>query len=171
MTPSQYDGEVTQSAWARHFRCRRDVYGGLTLVLVGTGVVAEGARHTIGTLTRMGSGYFPAVLGVILALLGGCIAMSGSMAAPGQPETARGEEVHPPDLRGCTAIVAGVLAFAVFGAYFGFAAGTFGLVFISAIGDRTMTLKGAFALAAGMTAVAAGVFWYLLEIPFQLVTW
>jgi len=76
-----------------------------------------------------------------------------------------------PDWRGCGAIVIGVLSFIILGEYFGLGPATFVCVLISALGDRTMTLLGAFVLALAMTAVAAGLFVYLLQVQFPIVRW
>ena len=54
---------------------RRDLYAGVLLILVGLGAVIEGRNHSIGSLTHMGAGYFPIVLGVILAGLGAVIGL------------------------------------------------------------------------------------------------
>ncbi len=164
-------GEGWRDVFARHFLSRRDIYGGLLMVGVGVGAILEGLRHHIGSLTHMGAGYFPVILGVILAALGAAIAVSGALNGSGEVEVEPGETFHLPDVRGCLCIISGIISFIVLAEYAGFGPATFALVFISAMGDRTMSWKGALALACVMTSVLAGLFWYALQIPFQLVIW
>jgi hypothetical protein len=149
---------------------RRDLLAGGLLILFGAGTIAEGLNHPIGTLRQMGSGFFPVALGVILVVLG--LVIAAVAAIPGRAP-GRGSEAAfvPPDWRGFFAIVSGIIAFIVLGAYFGLAPAAFGLVFISAMGDRSATLKSALVLALAMTAVATILFWYLLQIQFPLLRW
>jgi hypothetical protein len=149
---------------------KRDLLAGGLLVLFGAGTIAEGLHHPIGTLRQMGSGFFPVALGAALVLLGVVIAAVAAIPsrAPGQRYEAT---FVPPDWRGCFAIVAGIIAFILLGEYLGLAPAAFGLVFISAIGDRSATLKSALVLALAMTAVATVLFWYLLQIQFPLLRW
>ena len=146
------------------FRHGRDYYAGALMALLGSGVVAQGMTLRIGTLTNMGPGYFPIALGAILALLGLVIAATGS-------GTSDPADTLVLDVRGCAFIIAGTVAFIVLGEAFGFVAGTFSAVFLSALGDTKATLKGSLLLAAGMTLAGATVFTWLLSIPFQLFHW
>ena len=139
--------------------------------MVAFGVVAilEGRRLSLGTLTAMGAGYLPFALGLLLLLLGLAIA-AGPFMHPATGGDGH-EAVVAPDWRGCAAIVGGVAAFLVLGDFAGLGPATFGLVFISAMGDRTATLRGSLILSAAMTAIAAGLFVYLLQVQFPIVRW
>ena len=53
----------------------RDIIGGLGLAAVGLFAVIYGQRYEFGDLNRMGPGYFPIVLGSMLAGLGVLIAL------------------------------------------------------------------------------------------------
>lgn len=48
----------------------RDIVGGLLLIGVGLFAAFYAQRYELGSLQRMGPGYFPVALGVILAILG-----------------------------------------------------------------------------------------------------
>ena len=45
---------------------------------------------------------------------------------------------------------------------------TFTCVFVSALGDRTATLKSSLLLATGVTLVGGFLFSYVLKVPFPL---
>ena len=48
----------------------RDFWAGLIYLSIGVAVVVLGRRYEMGTSARMGPGYFPVVLGALLALIG-----------------------------------------------------------------------------------------------------
>ena len=48
---------------------------------------------------------------------------------------------------------------------------TFACVFVSALGDRTATLKSSLVLAAGVTVFGVLLFSYLLKVPFPIFRW
>jgi Tripartite tricarboxylate transporter TctB family len=148
---------------------KRDLLGGLLLFVVGIAAILEGRTYDIGTLTRMGTGFFPVVLGGVLAALGGLIALSALRSSspavdPFMPPTAILEMANTPSLRGFVAIVLSIVAFIVLGKFFGLAPAAFFTVFISALGDRTSTIKRAAILAVILTVFALVVFSYLLQI-------
>ena len=53
----------------------RDLLGGLLMIAIGGFAVIYGQRYEMGQLQQMGPGYFPVVLGSILAVLGVFIAV------------------------------------------------------------------------------------------------
>lgn len=166
--PAGHPKTDRQDAIIHHFLTWRDVYGGILLSLIGLGTILEGSRHSIGSLTRMGAGYFPVILGVVLTAIGLAIAILTVMKGGGSTELEPGEHFHLPDVRGFVAIISGIVAFIALAAFWGFAPATFALVFISALGDRDSTLKSAAILAAVMTAILIGLFWYALRLPIKL---
>jgi hypothetical protein len=145
----------------------REYYGGALMMLIGLAAIAQGSSYKIGSLTAMGSGFFPVALGVILVLLGIFIAGTAHRA----PAEVIAEERAPIEWRGWICILASVAAFVVLGKYGGLLPATFAVVFISALGDRGNTLISALLLAVAMSAVCVVVFWWLLQVQFPLFTW
>jgi uncharacterized membrane protein len=141
------------------------------MMLIGTGAIAQGASYGLGSLTAMGSGFFPVALGVVLTLLGVWIAATAHHAADGATEIAPQEEPVPREWRGWLCILASVAAFVVLGKYGGLLPATFAVVFISALGDRDNTLLSALVLAVAMSIVCVVVFWWALQVQFPLFTW
>ena len=149
---------------------RRDYYGGGLMVLIGVGAVIQGISYRVGTLTQMGSGFFPVSLGVILTVLGALIAGNARRA---RPETVLTEEddFQPrerPEWRGWLCILAGISSFAIIGPYGGLLLATFATVFISALGDRNNTWRSALVLAVIMSLIAFLVFWWALQLQIPL---
>jgi hypothetical protein len=140
---------------------RRDYYAGALMVLLGGGAAYVGSHYAMGSLTRMGPGYFPTVLGVLLAGLGIVIAGTAPYApAPNvsEPETTR------PDWRGWLCITGGTLLFILLASRAGLVPAIFACVFVAALGDRENNWKQAAALAAGVTFFGTLLFAYVLHI-------
>ncbi|HVL75963.1 MAG TPA: tripartite tricarboxylate transporter TctB family protein [Noviherbaspirillum sp.] len=139
---------------------------GASVLVTGIGVatVFGGMAHHVGTAARMGPGYFPIALGILLILLGAIIGLvTDRDALEKEPADPRGV-----DLRGWFCVIAGIVLFMVLGEYAGFIPGTFALVFVAALGDREHSLLSAALLAAGVTVLGVLVFTQLLELNIPL---
>jgi len=147
---------------------KKDFYAGLLMVLLGAGIGLNSTTYTLGTFAHMGPGLFPFILGVLMVLVGALIFITG-LATPFE----EGQRILPVAMewRGWACILAGPLMFVLFGLYFGMAAATFMCVFVSALGDRTATLKGSAVLAAVVAVVGCLLFSYVLKVPFPLYRW
>jgi len=164
---------------------KRETWAGVTMIVIGLVVIAESMTYTIGTGARMGPGYFPLLLGGLLALLGVIISFSSDPEEDEKldqvldmPEAADLDHQHEKPvtkqadrLRGMGAIVLGILAFMLFGRFGGLVPATFALVFISAMGDINNKVKSALILAAVITVMGVGIFHYGLQLQFPLFRW
>lgn len=142
----------------------RDYYGGALMVLIGLAAVYAGLGYHLGTLARLGPGFFPVLIGGLLAATGVAIAASAS------PVRESGDKLAP-EWRGWLCIVGGLLAFVVLGIYGGLIPGTFALVFITAMGDRKNTVKSAALLALAMVVIAIVLFRWALQLQLPLFSW
>jgi hypothetical protein len=145
---------------------RRDYLGGAVMFALGAAAAIQGSTYQIGTLSRMGSGFFPVTLGVILALTGLAIAIVARFTVY-EGEAAR----RPPEWRGWLCIGASIVGFSVFGVYGGLLPATFVIVFVSALADRRNTVKSSAALALAMVGVCVVIFWWGLQLQFPLFSW
>lgn len=151
---------------------RRDYYGGALMCLIGLGAAAQGLQYSFGSLTRMGPGFFPTCLGVILVLLGISIAATAKRPAlrEGVQEGVPVERPQP-EWRGWLCILASIVAFVVLGKWGGLVPASFAVTFISAFGDRDNTWKSALVLATIITILSVVVFWWALQLQFPLFSW
>ena len=53
----------------------KDFYAGVLFVAVGIAAIVIAANYPLGTAARMGPGYFPRILGILLILLGSALAL------------------------------------------------------------------------------------------------
>ncbi|HEX7387799.1 MAG TPA: tripartite tricarboxylate transporter TctB family protein [Castellaniella sp.] len=146
-------------------RLNKDYYAGALMILFGLGAMIAGSRYHLGTLRRMGPGFFPAAVGGLLILCGIIIAIEG---LAGQNVS---DGKTKPEWRGWLCIIGGIAAFILLGAYLGLIPATFAIVFISGMGDRHNTLKGVLVLSAITCAVAVVIFWWALGMQFPLLMW
>lgn len=147
---------------------KQDAWASALLCALGLFVVVHGSSYSLGTLSRMGPGFFPVALGVLLIFLGVLnLFTSGQTADDESDETL----TAPPDWRGWLCIIGGVVAFIAVGKYGGLIPATLALVFISALGDRTHTLLSALALAVFVTILGVVIFSWGLDLQFPLFRW
>ena len=141
------------------------------MLLFGLSAVWAGTSYRIGSLERMGPGFFPVALGVILALAGVAIMIGAAANAIAEGKEENKEANLRPEWRGWICISLSIVAFVILGKYGGLVPATFGIVFISAMGDRQNTVKNALILAAAMCLVCVLIFWYALQVQFPLFQW
>jgi putative Ca2+/H+ antiporter (TMEM165/GDT1 family) len=146
---------------------KRDLYAGGLIVLVGLGTVLEARTYNTGTLTHMGPGFFPMMLGAALIIVGVMIAGSATAARADD-----GTLVLPqPEWRGWLCIIAGPILFIVLGHYGGLIPATFSCVFVAALGDRSATVKGSLILAVAVTVFSVLLFSHVLHVPLPPLRW
>jgi sulfite exporter TauE/SafE len=161
---------VLHDLMARLLR-NRDFYAGGLLVLIGLVAVTVAPGYGIGTPMRMRPGFFPTALGVILILLG--IAITGTGLAQTREEQVDALSKIPDKIewRGWTCVLGGPVAFVLLGQAFGLIPAAFGCVFVSALGDKTSTIKGAAILAVIVSVLGAFFFSHLMRVPFPMLEW
>jgi hypothetical protein len=144
----------------------KDYYGGGLMFLLGVGAIYRGLGYQMGTLTRMGPGYFPVAVGTVLAVMGLLIALGARRQASDTKA-----ESHTPEWRGWSCIILASIAFIVLGHWGGLIPATFAVVFIAALGDRQNSLKSALLLALAMVVACVIIFSWALQLQFPLFRW
>jgi hypothetical protein len=141
-------------------RRSKDFQAGLLFLAIGAGAIAVARNYPFGTSMRMGSGYFPTVLGAILVLFGVFLMARG----------ARSHERAPVawGWKPLACIAASMVLFGIILPRFGLVPALVALFFTAAFGGREFRFREVLALTAVMTVFAVGVFVYLLKLPFQL---
>jgi putative tricarboxylic transport membrane protein len=144
---------------------KRDFYAGGLIILFGVAVTLDSTTYIIGTMTHMGPGLFPLMLGIGLTFIGTLI-VGAALVTPLSDD----EHILPKqrEWRGWGCILAGPILFIIMGEFFGLVPAIFSCVFVSALGDRTATLKGSAILAASVSFFGVLLFSYVLKIPFPM---
>lgn len=152
-----------------------ELQAGLLVLMIGIGIVAGSLQFHIGTLRRMGPGYFPLILGALLTIIG-IFLMFSKVAADDKPiETAdageSAESGRPASIRPWTMIVLGMLSFVALGERTGLLPATFVLVMLSALGDRKNTLRECLILAVIVSLAAVIIFHYVVQMRMPVLAW
>lgn len=141
-------------------RSRKDFYAGLIFLFFGLFTLAINRSYPMGTATRMGPGFFPFLLGIIVALLGFLIATCSLMG--------KVEGVHPLAMRPLVLVLGAVIVFAILVQPLGLVLGILVLVVISSLGGPEFHLRDVVILYFVLAAMAVGVFVYGLGLPFKV---
>ena len=147
---------------------KRDFYAGGLMTLLGAVVTLDSMTYSLGSLTHMGPGMFPLMLGVTLTVVGVLI-LGAAVATP----LAQDERILPKkkEWRGWGCILAGPILFIFLGNSGGMIPATFACVFVSALGARHATWKSALILATVVTVCGVILFNYLLQVSLPMWRW
>jgi uncharacterized membrane protein YhdT len=148
------------------FKMKRDYYAGGLMLLLGVGAAVTGTNYKFGTLARMGPGFLPVMLGIVLAFLG--ILIAGTALGSSEDDDKKFLPDNP-QWFGWACIICGPILFIIFGMFGGMIPAIFSCVFVCALGDKTATYKSSAILAASITVFGVVLFHYLLSIPFPLL--
>jgi hypothetical protein len=143
---------------------RANVIGGLLAIAVGVVTIVESSEYAIGTVRRMGPGFFPIVLAGLMVTLG--IGMLLLSRRGGEDDA-----IERPAFRGILFVMAGILAFALLIDRLGLAPAVTAAVVVSAMADPAPNLPHVALLALGTAALTALVFVYLLGLNMPVVQW
>jgi hypothetical protein len=152
----------------------KDFWGGVIFAAIGLlfAVIARGvaigdnvllAGYTMGTPARMGPGFFPFWLGVILIALGAAISIMGVRAR--QTHEGRLERFH---LKELAFVLGSIVLFGVLLKPIGMVAAGLLLVVGASMGSATFNLRKALLLAVFLVAFCALVFVEGLKLPIPL---
>ena len=144
-------------------KSQRDFWSGLMFFSFGAVAVYIARDYPMGAAMRMGPGYFPTYLGVLLMLMGVVIAVRGIVG--------RGEEIGGWALRPLIVLSVAILVFAYAMDTLGFVPGLALLILGSALASREFRLLEALALATVLIIGAVAIFIYGIELPYRLFWW
>jgi hypothetical protein len=145
-------------------RLTADLLTGLLFLAFGLFVVIYGSRYPLGTLQRMGPGYYPLLASSGLVVLG--VVLVGRSVVKGG-----GDMLSAINVRPLLLILLGTLAFGLLIERVGFLAASLAAVILTRFAERDVRLAETAALALGLTAFTTAIFWYALGMPLRLVVW
>ena len=153
-------------------KSQKDFFSGLTFMAAGAAFAWGASTYPIGTAARMGPGYFPLVLGVLLTLLGAVITFKALVV-----ETEDGEKMGAWAWRPLFFILSANLVFGLLlGGMprfhipaMGLVAAIYALTFIASLAGDGFQLKEVGLLASVLAVLSYLVFIVLLKLP--LAAW
>lgn len=139
----------------------KDFWSGVMLIAIGSGAVVMARDYPFGTPQRMGAGFFPIVLGVVLVMFGLFFAARGLRA----PVPIEGSWSLRP-------LIVLPLAFVLFGLLMekaGFVPAMLVLIAGSAAAGTEFRLGEVLALSVLLTSLCVALFIYALGLPYPLI--
>jgi hypothetical protein len=142
-------------------RSQKDLAAGLIYVLAGAGFSLGALNYKLGDAARMGPGWFPFWVGVVLAAVGVIT------AATSLRRTAAEDRVQRPELRAVAWIIGAVVLFGLLLQPLGMVLALAVLVIVSSMASHEFTWKGALLNTVFMVLFSVGAFiWGInLQIP------
>jgi len=134
-----------------------ETFGGLVVALFGLGVCLEALHYPLGHLTRMGPGFLPIVVGVMVVLLGLSIAFGKEKSV----------EIKPRNLRAPVFVFASLLAWALLLKPAGLVIATMALVVIAAFAHPKPNPKRVLITLVVLPVMSTIVFVYGLGLPIR----
>ncbi|MFJ4293125.1 tripartite tricarboxylate transporter TctB family protein [Cupriavidus sp. NPDC089707] len=144
-------------------RKQTDFLSGLMFVVVGLSFSYIARGYTMGTAARMGPGYFPFWLGIMLALLGAVVAF-GAMSKEGKADS-----MARWDIKTLLWILGSVVLFGLVLKPLGMVLSVLALVLVSSMASHEFTWKGAILNAAVLVAISTVAFVYGINL--QMPVW
>jgi hypothetical protein len=168
------NGNVEKSISRRSFvkiKSQKDFFSGLMFTVVGGSFAVGATSYTVGNGARMGPGYFPLVLGVLLALLGAAIMFKALVV-----ETPTGDRIGAWAWRPLLFVIAANLLFGVLlGGLpsiklpaMGMVAGIYGLTIVASLAGERFNLKEVLVLATILSIGSYLAFIVLLKLQFPV---
>ena len=154
-----------------NIKSQKDFFSGLMFTAVGVAFAWGATKHSLGTGARMGPGYFPLMLGILMAILGGVITFKSLVV-----ETEDGDKVGTWAWKPLLFIIAANLLFGLllgglpsikFPA-FGMIAAVYGLTIVASLAGEEFKIKEVMVLATILAIMCYLAFILLLKLQFPV---
>jgi vacuolar-type H+-ATPase subunit I/STV1 len=139
----------------------KDFYAGLLFIAFGIAAIVIGRSYPLGTAARMGPGYFPRLLGILLILLGGALSLA---ALRGQGPPLPGWKWRPISI-----VLLSVVAFGLVLTHAGLVLSTIGLIVIASTASREFRFRDSVLSSLVLAGLSVGVF--VIGLKLQLPIW
>ncbi len=154
-----------------NIKSQKDFFSGLMFMVIGVAFAWGATTYSVGTGARMGPGYFPLLLGILLALLGGVVTFKSLVV-----ETEDGEKIGSWAWKPLFYIIAANLVFGVLlGGLpsiklpaFGLIAAIYALTVIASMAGEEFKLKEVLILATILSIMSYLAFIMLLKLQFPV---
>ena len=152
-------------------KSQKDFFSGLMFMGVGVAFAWGATNYNVGTGARMGPGYFPLVLGILLAVIGTVIAFKATVI-----ETVDGDKIGKWAWKPLGFILAANFTFGILLAglpslgipAMGLIVAIYGLTFISSLAGSTFNAKEVFILATVLAVGSYVAFVWALKLQFPV---
>ena len=143
-------------------RALKDVLAGVVFIALGLAFASGSLAYNIGTPVRMGPGYVPLSLGILLAALGVLVIVKGFIAG-------EGDDIGEVGWRAVVLVTAALLFFGLTVRGLGVVAALFGASLLAALARSETSPREALVITVGITALSVLIFIVALQLRLPLV--
>jgi hypothetical protein len=142
-------------------RSPKDFVAGLMFIAVGIAAIVIASNYTLGSAARMGPGYFPRILGILMIVLGAVLALR-SLKLQGTP-------IPGWKWRPVVVVLGSTIVFGLIVNYAGLVLSTILLIVMSSAASHEFRPKEAIISGVLLAALAVGVF--VIGLKLQIGIW
>jgi len=139
----------------------KDFGAGVMFAGIGLAAIAIGSSYPVGTAARMGPGYFPRGLGILLIVLGAILVLTSLRS--------HGSRIQMGDIKPLGIVLASVLLFGFTVVPLGIALGTVLLVLVASTASHEYRWKESVIAAVVMAVFVVAVFGYGLKLQLPIL--
>jgi hypothetical protein len=139
----------------------KDFWSGLLFIAVGATAIVLGSKYNIGSAARMGPGYFPRVLGILLIVLGSILALRAFKL--------NGSPISRWKWRPTLVVLGSVVLFGQIVQTVGLALSTVILIVLASAASHEFRWKEALIAGVALAALSVGVF--IIGLKLSLPIW
>ena len=139
----------------------KDFYAGLLFVAFGVFAIIVARDYPLGTAARMGPGYFPRLLGILLIVLGAALSLTALRG--------RGPPLPGWKWRPVSVVLLSVVAFGLVLTHAGLVLSTIGLIAVASTASREFRFGESLLSGVLLAALSVGVF--VIGLKLQLPIW
>jgi len=139
----------------------KDFWSGILFISIGTAAVVLGSKYNLGTAARMGPGYFPRALGILLIVLGAIVALRGLRL--------NGSPIPKWKWRPIVIVLGSVVLFGQIVQTVGLALSTIILIVLASTASHEFRWKESIVVAVLLSALSVGVF--IVGLKLTLPIW
>jgi hypothetical protein len=143
-------------------RALKDILAGAIFVAFGGAFALGSLAYDIGTPVRMGAGYVPLALGIVLVGFGILIIAKGFIAGSDEP-------IGAVDWRAVILVTAALLFFGLTVRGLGVVGALFGSSLLAAFARSATSIRDALLIAVGLTVMSVVVFIVALQLRLPLI--
>ena len=152
-------------------KSQKDFFAGLMFLAVGVAFAWGATTYSVGSGARMGPGYFPLLLGILLAIIGGTVMFKSTVV-----ETEDGDKIGKWAWRQIVFIIGANLLFGILLAglpsigipAMGLMVAIYGLTFVASLAGSSFNFKEVFILATVLAAGSYIEFVWALNLQFPV---
>jgi Tripartite tricarboxylate transporter TctB family len=143
-------------------RSQQDFWAGIMFTAVGACFAGLATTYKMGTAAKMGPGYFPFWLGLLMAVLG--LAVTFKSLSPRKAQ----DKIASVDLKSILLVLGGVCVFGLLLKPAGLVVAMLALIFITSFASHDFGWKGTVITAAILVLLCLAVFVYGLKLQFPV---